>query len=90
MRNYIESLIKKIIDQDFFGVAAEMAFWFILGLFPFLLFLTALFGWIGKHSFMNPIFIFLKNIVPSDALNVINTEIADDYQKGSESENDKE
>ena len=44
MRNYIESLIKKIIDQDFFGVAAEMAFWFILGLFPFLLFLTAVYN----------------------------------------------
>ena len=40
--SYIESLITKIIEQDFYGVAAEMAFWFILGLVPFLLFLTSL------------------------------------------------
>lgn len=71
MRNYIESLIKKIIDQDFFGVAAEMAFWFILGLFPFLLFLTALFGWMGKKTLISPILTFLTNVAPKDVSNLI-------------------
>ena len=71
MRNYIESLIKKIIDQDFFGVAAEMAFWFILGLFPFLLFLTALFGWMGKKTLISPILTFITNIAPKDVSNLI-------------------
>ena len=71
MRNYIESLIKKIIDQDFFGVAAEMAFWFILGLFPFLLFLTALFGWMGKKTLISPILTFITNVAPKDVSNLI-------------------
>ncbi|MBE7705481.1 MAG: YihY/virulence factor BrkB family protein [Cyanobacteria bacterium SIG29] len=71
MRKYIETLIKKIIDQDFFGVAAEMAFWFILGLFPFLLFLTALFGWMGKKTLMSPILTFLVNIAPKDVSTLI-------------------
>lgn len=71
MRKYIETLVKKIIDQDFFGVAAEMAFWFILGLFPFLLFLTALFGWMGKKTLMSPILTFLVNIAPKDVSNLI-------------------
>ena len=71
MRNYIESLIKKIIDQDFFGVAAEMAFWFILGLFPFLLFLTALFGWMGKKTLITPILTFITNVAPKDVSNLI-------------------
>ena len=71
MRNYIESLIKKIIDQDFFGVAAEMAFWFILGLFPFLLFLTALFGWMGKKTLLSPILTFITNGAPKDVSNLI-------------------
>ena len=71
MRKYIESLIKKIIDQDFFGVAAEMAFWFILGLFPFLLFLTALFGWMGKKTLISPILTFLTNVAPKDVSNLI-------------------
>lgn len=71
MRKYIEELVKKIIDQDFFGVAAEMAFWFILGLFPFLLFLTSLFAWIGKKALITPILTFLTNIAPSDVSSLI-------------------
>lgn len=74
MRKYIESLIKKIIEQDFFGVAAEMAFWFILGLFPFLLFLTALFGWMGKKTLITPILTFITNVAPKDvAALILNT-----------------
>ena len=71
MKKYIESLIKKIIEQDFFGVAAEMACWFILGLFPFLLFLTALFGWMGKKTLISPILTFITNIAPKDVSNLI-------------------
>lgn len=71
MKKYIESLIKKIIEQDFFGVAAEMAFWFILGLFPFLLFLTALFGWMGKKTLISPILTFITNIAPKDVSTLI-------------------
>ncbi len=71
MKKYIESLIKKIIEQDFFGVAAEMAFWFILGLFPFLLFLTALFGWMGKKTLISPILTFITNVAPKDVSKLI-------------------
>ena len=71
MIKYIKNLIKKIIDQDFFGVAAEMAFWFILGLFPFLLFLTSLFAWLGKKTLMVPILSFITNIAPKDVANLI-------------------
>ena len=35
---YIESIVNKMIDADYPGMAAEMAFMFILGFFPFLLF----------------------------------------------------
>lgn len=71
MKKYIETFIKKIIDQDFYGVAAEMAFWFILGLFPFLLFLTSLFAWMGKKTLMTPILTFLTNIAPPDVASLI-------------------
>lgn len=69
----IKSIIRSVVENDFFGMASEMGFMLCIGVCPFMLFLTALFGWIGKHSFMNPIFVFMQNIVPSDALNVINT-----------------
>ena len=71
MKNYIKSLINKVILLDFFGVAAEMAFWFMLGLFPFLLFLTSLFAWIGKKTLIIPILDFITNIAPKDVSNLI-------------------
>ncbi|MGM9993284.1 MAG: YihY/virulence factor BrkB family protein [Candidatus Avigastranaerophilus sp.] len=71
MRKYIETLIRKIIDQDFCGVAAEMAFWFILGLFPFLLFLASLFAWLGKKALFTPIISFITNIAPKDVASLI-------------------
>ena len=69
----IKSIVQSVVENDFFGMASEMGFMLCIGICPFMLFLTALFGWIGKHTFMNSIFIFMQNIVPSDALNVINT-----------------
>jgi len=71
MKKYIVSLINKIIVLDFFGMAAEMAFWFILGIFPFLLFLASLFAWIGKKTLMLPILDFITNIAPKDVSNLI-------------------
>lgn len=71
MKKYITNLINKIIVLDFFGVAAEMAFWFILGLFPSLLFLTSLFAWIGKKTLILPILDFITNIAPKDVSNLI-------------------
>lgn len=71
MKKFIETLIKKIIEQDFCGVAAEMAFWFILGLFPFLLFLASVFAWIGKKTLMLPILNFIAEIAPKDVANLI-------------------
>ncbi len=71
MRKYIKSLVKKVITQDFCGVAAEMAFWFILGLFPFLLFLTSLFAWLGKKTLITPILTFITDIAPKDVSSLI-------------------
>lgn len=69
----IKSIIQSVVDNDFFGMASEMGFMLCIGIFPFILFLTAIFGFIGKHSFMGPIFIFMQNIMPNDVINLINT-----------------
>lgn len=68
---FIKSIIQSVVENDFFGMASEMGFMLTIGICPLILFLTALFGYIGKHYFMNPIFVFLQNIMPADALNVI-------------------
>jgi membrane protein len=69
----IKSIITSVLENDFFGMASEMGFMLCIGIFPFILFLTALFGFIGKQSFMVPIFIFMHNIMPTDVINLINT-----------------
>ena len=69
----LKNIIQSVIENDFFGMASEMGFMLCIGICPFMLFLTALFGWLGKHSFMEPIFVFMHNIVPADLMTVINT-----------------
>lgn len=68
----LKSIIKSVVENDFFGMASEMGFMLTIGICPIILFLTAIFGYIGKHSFMNPIFIFMQNVMPADALNIVN------------------
>lgn len=63
---YIESVINKMIKADFPGMAAEMAFMFILGFFPFLLFLISVFSWLGRKSFSIHILTALTQVAPSD------------------------
>lgn len=71
MKKYIVELFNKIIKEDFPGMASEMAYMFILGLFPFMLFLMSFFAWLGKKSLMNPILNFLTAITPTDVANLI-------------------
>ncbi len=70
---YMFRTAKAIIDNDFFGMAAEMGFWLMLGIFPALLFLTAVFGWMGNRDYMNPVLLFLSNVIPADSMKLIHT-----------------
>lgn len=65
--------MKLILENDFPGMAAEMGFMLMLGIFPAMLFLMAVFGWMGNKSFMNPVLLFFSTILPSDAMGLIHT-----------------
>lgn len=71
MKKYLTDLVNKIIKEDFAGMASEMAFIFVLGLFPFLLFLTYLFAWLGKKALITPISNFLTPIAPIEVTDLI-------------------
>ena len=73
----LKNIINSVVEHDFFGMASEMGFMLCIGICPFILFLTALFGYIGKQYFMQPIFIFMQSIMPNDVLNVVNTVLND-------------
>lgn len=70
---YPKHVARAVIDYDFSGMAAEMGFMLMLGIFPAMLFLMAIFGWMGKKTFMNSVLLFLSNIVPLDSMNLIRT-----------------
>ena len=65
------ALIRSIIKNDFFGMAAEMGFMLVVGFFPFMLFIMAVFGWMGNKSFMVPIIMALSNIMPNQAMELL-------------------
>ena len=78
--NFIEplkKLILSVIENDFFGMAAEMGFMLVIGIFPFMLFLMAIFGWMGNKSLMDPVIIFLANFMPDQAMNLIITVLSE-------------
>lgn len=73
MIRYFKHVIKAVLDNDFSGMAAEMGFMLMLGIFPAMLFLAAIFGWMGNKSFINPVLVFLSNVIPADSMNLIRT-----------------
>ena len=59
-------------------MAAEMGFMMVIGIFPFMLFLTAVFGWMGNKSLMDPILAFLSTFMPEQAMELIITVLSED------------
>lgn len=73
----IKRLIISVIKNDFYGMAAEMGFMMVIGIFPFMLFLMAVFGWMGNKSLMDPILRFLSTVIPEEAMKLILTVISE-------------
>ena len=71
--NFLKTTVISIIENDFSGMAAEMSYMLVIGIFPFLLFLMSLFTLLGKNYYMTPLFIFMEKIMPADTLSMIHT-----------------
>ena len=77
LREYMQNLIKSIIRDDYANAAGEMAYMTALGIFPFMLFLMAVFGWLGKTFFINKIIFGLSTIAPQSVIDLINGVLAE-------------
>ncbi len=71
LKIYILNLIRRIISDDFPGMAAEMAYMFVIGIFPLMLLLMSVYAWLGKKTLLFPILNFLSTVAPSDAINLL-------------------
>ncbi len=71
IKEYIINLIQTIISEDFGNAASEMAYMLAIGIFPFMLFLTGVFGWLGKKIFVTKIIQALSTVAPSGVIDLI-------------------
>lgn len=71
VKEYFLNLIDSIIAEDFGNAASEMAYMLAIGIFPFMLFLTAVFGWLGKQSFVTKILMALSTVAPEGVIELI-------------------
>ncbi len=69
----------EITDDDVFGRSAQLAYYFLLALFPLLLFLTSLLGYFaGENSELRTdLFRYLATVLPGEASDLISTTIKD-------------
>lgn len=72
--SFRKQLYKQIIKADVFGLSAQLAYFFLLSLFPFLLFLITLLGHlpIDEGSVMD----FIEAYAPAEIVDLINTNIS--------------
>ena len=73
LKEYFTNLIDNIIKNDYANAAGEMAYMTALGIFPFMLFLMAVFGSLGKTFFVNKIITALSAIAPQGVIDLINS-----------------
>ena len=76
LRDYLRNLIQSIIRDDYANAAGEMAYMTVLGIFPFMLFLMTVFGWLGKTTFIDKIIYSLSNIAPQGVIDLIERNVS--------------
>ncbi|MGM8363875.1 YihY/virulence factor BrkB family protein [Virgibacillus sp. W0181] len=70
---FVKQLYEQIVRVDVFGLSAQLAYFFLLSLFPFLLFLITLLGYlpIDEHAVID----FLETYAPAEAMTLIEANI---------------
>jgi len=68
-----KQLYKQIIEADVFGLSAQLAYFFLLSLFPFLLFLITLLGYLPIDAMS--VTDFLGAYAPDEIVELINTNL---------------
>jgi membrane protein len=61
----------KVLTDDCLGRAAQLAYYFLFALFPFLLFLTTLLGYIPVPDLLGHIMLLLAHALPREALTLV-------------------
>lgn len=73
MYQFIKRLIKRLLDDDVFGLSAQLAYFFLLSLFPFMIFLVTLIGYLPFEEI--DVLNFISTYAPADTVGMINDNI---------------
>lgn len=74
--------VREIDEDNCLGLAAQLAFYFFLSLFPALLFLVALVGYLPVQNLLSQMLEALGTIAPSEVLSLLRAQL-DEVGKGS-------
>jgi len=77
--SFFKRLYTKIMDDDVLGNAAQVAFYFTFALFPLLLFLMSLLGFIlsNKENLQKELFVILGQVMPASASELVQKTLTD-------------
>jgi membrane protein len=70
-------VIHEIQEDDCFGRAAQLAYYFLFALFPFFLVLTTLLGYLPIPNLMDRLMEMLAEMLPGDALQLVQDNVHD-------------
>jgi membrane protein len=84
-RTFVGRLWARINDHDIFGSAAQLSYYFLLALFPLLLFLMTLLGYFAEagSELRNKLIAYLAAVMPSSAITLVYTTLDEIYHWGS-------
>ena len=71
----LKATVQEFIRDDALGLAAQLAYYLILAIFPFILFLVAVLDALGSSSpaFVNELFDYLSRVMPAQVFDLIET-----------------
>jgi len=74
-RGRLKRILRGIQDDDVFGRAAQLSYYFLLALFPLLLFLVSLLGYFAKagSDLRNSLLNYLAAVMPAAAVTLVHT-----------------
>jgi membrane protein len=74
-KTFVSRLWTRVSDHDIFGRAAQLSYYFLLALFPLLLFLVTLFGYFAEagSELRNKLLSYLGTVMPGAAITLVHT-----------------
>ena len=69
----LKAAVQDFIQDDALGLAAQLSFYLILALFPFILFLVAVLDTFSDPEFVTRVFDYLRRVLPAQVFDLIKT-----------------